>query len=195
MLAFGRTTGCIVGCTTQASGESVSSSGYHQIISPKNETDELHLIHNLAIFNQRFLHPPLKKLIFQDLKTVVLPGEWLVLLNPRDANRHFIIHNDHHRFLQSFKVHYEWKGLLLNMSVAPWLFTRITLPASSFLHSRNIYFYPYLGNYLTKSHYWLKLKKQVNFIPELLSVLGWIINTEKSQNQHRICSLSGISFV
>ena len=120
MLAFGRTTGCIVGCTTQASGEGVSSNGYHQIISPKNETDELHLIHNLAIFNQRFLHPPfaLKKLIFQDLKSVVQPGEWLVSLNPRDTNRHFTIHNNHHRFLQSFKVHYEWKGLLLNMSMA-----------------------------------------------------------------------------
>ncbi|XP_041369757.1 LOW QUALITY PROTEIN: sacsin-like [Gigantopelta aegis] len=68
--------------------------------------------------------------------------------------------------------HYEWTVLPFGISVAPWLFMRITAPVSQFLHHRGIYFYPYLDDCLMKSRSKTQLSIHVYFILQFLQSLG-----------------------
>jgi hypothetical protein len=151
---------------------------------PKKDSSDLRMIHNLAIFNDRYLQPPpaFKMMTVRDMLTVVQPGDWLASLDLKDAYLHVPIHADFHRFLRFMLhgIHYEWMVLPFGISVAPWLFTRITSPMSLFLHRKGISFFPYLDDCLMTCQTLTSLPVQVEYVLEFLHTLGWIVNFDKS---------------
>ncbi|XP_041374747.1 uncharacterized protein LOC121387640 [Gigantopelta aegis] len=152
---------------------------------PKKDSPELRMIHNLAVFNDHYLSPPptFKMLTLRDIIAVIRPGDWLASLDLKDAYLHVPMHADFHHYLRFVLQgrHYEWTVLPFGISIAPWLFTRITTPMSRFLHRRGISFYPYLDDCLMRCHSKTGLTAHVAFIMDFLKQLGWIINIEKSR--------------
>ncbi|XP_046580425.1 probable C-mannosyltransferase DPY19L1 [Haliotis rubra] len=77
--------------------------------------------------------------------------------------------------------HYQWNVLPFGISTAPWLFTRVTKPISSFLHSRGVTFESYIDDCIQAQQDPNVLQIHREFTIRLLKQLGWLLNYEKSE--------------
>ncbi len=152
---------------------------------PKKGSTELRMIHNLKSFNKDFLAQPptFKMLSLTQLKLMIRAGDFLASLDLKDAYLHVPIHPDCHKYLRFVFQgrHYEWLVLPFGISVAPWLFTRITTPMVGFLHRRRIRFGSYLDDMLTANASARRLTQELDFAIKLFTQLGWILNLNKSE--------------
>ena len=130
----------------------------------KKDSGKMRMIHNLALFNERYLSAPphFRMTTLDHLRSEIMPQDWLVSLDIQDAYLHVPIRRAHRKYLRFFfeGSHYQWAVLPFGISTAPWLFTRITASITRFLHLRKIRFDPYRDCQL--------LAKQKNFTIKLL---------------------------
>ena len=108
------------------------------------------MIHNLKIFNERYLERPpyFKMLSLKELKDMVKPGDWMASIDLKGAYLHVPFIPNHRKYLRfaSRGNHYQWKVLPFEVSIAPWLFTRLTAPTVGLLHQRGIRFHVYMDD-------------------------------------------------
>ena len=154
---------------------------YSQIfLVPKKGSSEFRMIHNL----KEYLAPPPKfrMLTVKQLTMLVRQGDYLASLDLKDAYLHVPIHHSCHKYLRFVFQgrHYEWTALPFGISVAPWLFTRITRPIVGFLHNRGIRFESYIDDCLLLHQNRATLTSHLDFSCLFLRRLGWKLNLEKS---------------
>ena len=117
---------------------------------PKKDSTELRMIHNLKSFNKNYLaKPPYFRMIsLPSVSQMLRPGDFLASLDLKDAYLHVPIHPEYHKYLRFvfLGVHYEWVALPFGISVAPWLFSRITTPIVGYLHRIGIRLEAYLDD-------------------------------------------------
>ncbi|XP_067654175.1 uncharacterized protein [Haliotis asinina] len=138
----------------------------------------------MAVFNRQYLAEPphFWMTSLEQIRDKLSPGAWLASLNLQDAYLHVPIHPHHRKYLRFVfnGIHYQWRVLPFGISTALWLFTRITLPVTRFLHLRGVDFDPYIDDCLLNHGSPLLLRKQLDFSTRLLHQLGWMVNTNKS---------------
>ena len=165
---------------------------------PKKNSEKFRMIHNMALFNSRYLEEPahFKMVSLGDLRSKINPCDWLVSLDLQDAYLHVPIFPGHRRYLRILfrGVHYQWRVLPFGISSAPWLFTRITHPIVQFLHRRGIEFDPYIDDCLMNAAQRMLLVRQRDFALRLLYQLGWIVNLDKSHLEptHSLVFIGGM---
>jgi len=143
------------------------------------------MIHNLKCFNLQYLEEPphFKMLSLKELKDTVRAGDWMASIDLKDAYLHVAIARKHRKYLR-FTLngeHYQWRVLPFGVSIAPWLFTRLTAPIAGLLHRRGIRFHIYIDDCLILGQDRQQLRHQISSTLTLLANLGWLVNTEKSE--------------
>ena len=151
---------------------------------PKKDTDELRMIIDLKILNKNYLQRPprFRMESIPTLKLALRPGDWMVSLDLRDAYLHVPIHPASRKFLR-FAVNgrlFEFQVLPFGISVAPWLFTRLTSPVLSYLHARTIRFHGYLDDFLLPSQDRQIVETHRDHAIFILEHLGFIVHPVKS---------------
>ena len=152
---------------------------------PKKDSPELRMIHNLKSFNKNFLEkPPTFRMVsLSALIHLLRQGDFLASIDLKDAYLHVPIHPDYHKYLRFVfqERHYQWEVLPFGISVAPWLFTRITTPIVGYLHSVGVRLEAYLDDLILANQLEPALSRQLRFTTDLFQRLGWILNLTKSE--------------
>ena len=163
-----------------------SSPGFYSpvFLRPKKDSGKMRMIFNMSFFNHQYMErPPRFRLIsLPVLRDKISVSDWLVSIDLEDAYLHVPVFRPHWKYLRFIfeGVHYQWRALPFGICTAPWLFTRITSPITSFLHQRGIEFDPYIDDCLMSDPSLPRLRRQRDFALHFLEYLGWKINVKKS---------------
>jgi len=113
---------------------------------------------------------------------VVEPGDWLFTVDLCDAYYHLSMHDTAKPFLcfEWQSKYYTCNALPFGLSLAPFLFTKLTRPVTSFCRAIGISVVAYLDDFL-----WAdkldRIEELKEFILWLMGQLGFTVSTKKSQ--------------
>jgi len=107
---------------------------------------------------------------------------WMAKLDLKDAYLTVKVSDAHKKYLQ-----FQWKGktyqfrsLPFGLASAPFAFTKITKPVVAYLRVRGITVIIYIDDMLILAATKAKAEESVRFAAELMTRLGFVINTERS---------------
>ena len=138
---------------------------------------------DLSILNLFVPKEHFKMETFSSVKAAIRQGDWTVSLDLSDAYFHIPIHpasRKYLRFSDGLQT-YQFKGLPLGLSSAPRIFTRLMLIVGAFLRTRGIRLIQYLDDWLILNQNRSDLIRDLEFVANLISNLGLLINVEKSE--------------
>ncbi|XP_044140287.1 uncharacterized protein LOC122930766 [Bufo gargarizans] len=116
------------------------------------------------------------------LRDLLLPGDWFVKLDLKDAYLTVPIaapSRDLLRFLWNGEI-WRFTCLPFGLSSAPWCFTKLMRPVVAWLRSRGVRLIIYLDDMLLMHQSAPTLLVHLRWTTDLLSRLGFLINHEKS---------------
>lgn len=137
---------------------------------------------NLKEFNGWLIYLHFKMEGIHLLRDVLLPGDWLVRLDLKNAYLVVPIHPPHRWFLQFLwrgQV-FEFTALPFGLASAPWCFTKILHPVVEVLRSQGFRLIVYLDDILLMAQCPLQLAPQLQSAVSLLESLGFVVNGQKS---------------
>ncbi|XP_071091289.1 uncharacterized protein [Haliotis cracherodii] len=110
-------------------------------------------------------------------------GDWLISLDLQDAYLHVLIHPSSWKYLRLAinGQRYEFQVLPFGISIAPWLFTRITAPVIRFAHLKLVRIHGYLGDFLAADQEEAQLHQDIPFLVQLMTHRGFRVNPSKSE--------------
>ena len=140
-----------------------------------------------AVVNLRPLNQYLKTLHFKmdTMKTVlnlVKKGDWAFSVDLKDAYFHILIHPSHRKYLR-FCIKgkaYQYRVLAFGPKTSPRVFTKVVAVVAAHLRMQSIRLAVYLDDWLALNAIRQMLLRDRKRILELLSQLGFLINSEKS---------------
>ena len=129
------------------------------------------------------LVPTFKMETAEIIRNSVTKGEWLVLIDLKDAYFHVPIHPDSQHLLRFHvdKRTYQFKALPFGLATAPLEFTWIVQEAKLVLQSRGIRVHQYLDNWLIRANLRHQCQLQTKELIHMIQELGFVINFEKSE--------------
>ena len=137
---------------------------------------------NLKNLNS-FVKPPHFKMEgIHTLKSLVLEGDWLVKVDPKDAYFSVLISQKHRKFLcfQFDDKSYQFNCLPFDLASAPWVFTKTLKTVAVFCRELGIRMVVYIGNILLMAETKEKARDQASGLVYLLQYLGFTVNMEKT---------------
>ena len=130
-----------------------------------------------------FLHvEKLKMETPESIRTSLIPGEWVSLINLSDAYPHIPIHphsRKYLRFCHRSQV-FQFTSLPFGLATAPQVFTMIVKEVKLMALSRGLRLHQYL-DWLIRSQSQEEAQLNTQAVVDLTKSLGWIINQEKSE--------------
>lgn len=136
----------------------------------------------------------------EDYRTVlklIQEGSYMCTINLKQAYYSIPIHKEFRKYL-SFKFDdqiYHYCALPFGLSLAPYIFTKVTKPILSYLRSKNVTCVLYLDDFVIINTDYSKAQCDTNLVLNILELLGFIVNIEKSKiNPMRQCIYLGFMF-
>ena len=138
---------------------------------------------NLKGLNRFIPHIHFKMEGIQSLRDIVLPGDFMIKLDLKDAYFSIPIHPSHWKFLSFRWMHkiFQFTCLPFGLSSAPRIFTKVMKPAITYLRSLGIRMVVYLDDMLILAQTKEELLKWRSMVLDLLENLGFLINYNKSE--------------
>ena len=136
---------------------------------------------DLSRFNT-FLHiEKFKMETPESIRTSLIPGEWVSLIDISNAYLHIPIHPNSRKYLRFCHRSqvFQFTSLPFGLATAPQVFTMIVKEVKLMALSKGLRLHQYLNDLLIRSH--SQEEAQVNTVVDLTQSLGWIINQEKSE--------------
>ncbi|XP_056388255.1 uncharacterized protein LOC130283090 [Hyla sarda] len=137
---------------------------------------------NLRDLNQHVMYRHFKMEGIHSLRDLLLPGDWLVKVDLKDAYLTVPIHPESQQFLR-----FLWRGRLwqftclpFGLSSAPWCFTKLMKPVVAALRSRGVRLIIYLDDLLIMARSKSQASLHMSWTISLLHTLGFVVNREKS---------------
>jgi len=127
------------------------------------------------------IHPTFKMEGIQSLRELILPGDFMIKLDLKDAYFSIPIHTTQQRFL-SFMWEgqsYQFTCLPFGLSSAPRTFTKVMKPLVVYLRSLGIRLVIYMDDILILAQPKEELCKWRSVVLDLLENLGFLINYKK----------------
>ena len=123
------------------------------------------------------------------LKSLVQQGDWMVSIDLKDAYLSedaylsVVVAEEHRRYLRFQWEHqlYEFLCLPFGLSSAPHTFTKLLKPVMSLIRQQGIRSIVFLDDMLLMARSREGLLRKVQEIVQLLQLLGFVVNLEKSQ--------------
>ena len=154
-----------------------------QMFIIKKQSGGFRPIINLKSLNQFVVYRHFKMENLASLRHLIMKGDWMVKLDLKDAYLTVPVHKDFHDFLQ-----FVWEGevfqftcLCFGLASAPWAFTKLLRPVVAFLRSLGFRVIIYLADIILLNQCKIVIVEQLDFIKRLLQILGFVINSEKSE--------------
>ena len=128
----------------------------------------------------------LKKVHFRmetvgSIRAAIRPGDWATSIDLRDAYFHVLIHRRYRkwlRFVWKGKI-FQFRALPFGLSLAPWVFTRITREICVVAHSRGIRLLVYLDDWLILATSQMLSNNHSVEVVSIAQGLGFMLNREK----------------
>ena len=176
----------------------------HQLLD-KNAVELIHNQTSLGFFNRLFLVPKpnnkwrpildLSKLnLFlkvekfkmetpETIRTSLQQGEWVTLIDFKDAHFHIPIQEQSRKYLR-FHVQgrtYQFKALPFGLSTAPLEFTVIVKEVKLMAIHKGIRIHQYLDEWLVRATSHQDCLQHTRTLVKICQDLGWMVNVEKSE--------------
>ena len=149
---------------------------------PKKD-GSLRLVVNLRPLNNFIMKRRFKMEGVVLLKSLVQQGDWMISINLKDAYLSVVVAEEHRRYLrfQWERQLYEFLCLPFGLSGAPRTFTKLLKPVMSLIRQQGVRSIVFLDDMLLMAGSRERLLRQVQEIVQLLQLLGFVVNFEKSQ--------------
>lgn len=139
------------------------------------------------ILDLKSLNPLVKRCHFkmesiQSVLGAMEYGEFLTVIDVKEAYLHIPIHPAHHKFLRFYVAgqHWQFVALPFGLSSAPRTFTKVMAAALEELRLQGIMVIPYLDDLLVKGPSPEIAERHTTLVLETLTSFGWLINYNKS---------------
>ena len=153
----------------------------HLFMVPK-ANGKMRPIIDLKLLN-RFIHIPRFQMeTVASIWNSLIPGNFAFSVDLTDAYFHVPIHPKSRKFLRFYRkgTVYQFKALPFGMSTCPWIFTQVVSELKAMVHKQGVLMHLYLDDWLIQvSNLQLGIK-QSNYLLELCSRMGFLVNMEKS---------------
>lgn len=172
-----------------------------QFLSPffiiKKASGGWRFILNLKSLNNYIFAPHFK---LEDWRTVVhllSPGDFMASIDLQDAYLLVPIAREDRKYLR-FRFQgqlFQFRALPFGLASAPYIFTKILKPVVFSLREKGFFSVVYLDDFLLIAPSYRECSKNVSTTVDLLSSLGFIVNTQKSKlTPSRSCRFLGFVF-
>ena len=133
----------------------------------------------------------------ESIRTSLVPGEWVSLIDLSDAYLHIPIHPNlrkYLRFCHRSQV-FQFTSLPFGLATAPQVFTIIVKEVKLMALSRGLRLHQYLDDWLIRSQSQEEAQVNTQAVVDLTQSLGWIINQEKLElTPTQVFSLVGYEY-
>ena len=160
-----------------------SQDGYiSQIFLVAKSNESWHTVINLKSLNWWIVPHHFKMESIRTVKGLLMPGDWLVKQDFKDAYLSILIHVSHQKFLRFRWKSTEWQfqALPFVLSSAPYIFTKFMMPVVATMRQLGIRLILYLDDMLIMDQDKDRVERQLATTVEFLISLGFIINLKKS---------------
>ena len=153
----------------------------HTFTIPK-KTGEQRLIINLKGLNHYIPHVHFKMENIQQLQDILLPNDWMVKIDLKEAYYSVPIHPHSQDLLRIWwnGSPYKFTCLPFGLSSAPRTFTKLLKPVVAFLRQRGVRLVIYIDDILIMADTKEKAAAHLILTLDVLEYLGFLINYDKS---------------
>ena len=116
----------------------------------------------------------------ESIRTSLIPGEWVSLIDLLDAYLHIPIHPNSRKYLRFCHRCFQFTSLPFGLATAPQIFTMIVEEVKLMALSRGLRLHQYLDDWLIRSQSQEEAQVNTQAVVDLAQSLGWIISQEKS---------------
>ena len=119
----------------------------------------------------------------ESIRTSLIPGEWVSLIDLSDTYLHIPIHPNSRKYLRfchRLQV-FQFTSLPFGLATAPHFFTMFVKEVKLMALSRGLRLHQYLDDWLIRSQSQEEAQVNTQAVVDLTQSLGWIINQEKSE--------------
>ena len=194
----------VISCYANPHRNSYLLEALHQLID-KNAVEPVHNQTSLGFYNRLFLVPKpnnrwrpildlsnlnqfLKVEKFkmetpETIRTSLLQGEWVTLVDFKDAYFHIPIQEQSRKYLR-FHVHdrtYQFKALPFGLSTTPMEFTVVAKEVKLMAIHKGIRIHQYLNDWLVRARSLQTCLRHTQMLVKICQDLGWLVNLEKSE--------------
>ena len=137
---------------------------------------------NLKSLNQFLVKQRFKMEGIASVKNILQRGDWMISIDLLDAYLSVVMAEEHRKFLrfQWGSSLYEFQCLPFGLSSAPRIFTKLLKPVMAMIRQRGIRAVIFLDDMLVMAQSKESLRQQTAEIVQLLELLGFVVNLEKS---------------
>ena len=118
-----------------------------------------------------------------NIRTSLIPGEWVSSIDLSDAYLHIPIHPNSRKYLRfCYKSQvFQFASLPFGLATAPQVFTMIVKEVKLMALSRGLGVHQYLDDWLIRTQSQEEAQVNTQAVVDLTQSLGWLINQEKSE--------------
>ena len=137
---------------------------------------------DLSVLNTHIQCPSFKMETNGSLLKALQKGQWLIILDLKDAYFHIPIHPSYRQYLRFCHegVVWQFQALPFGLNTAPRVFTEVTAPVVAYAHLNGVSLHVYLDDWLLNPISEELAKQQTQWLLDLCARLGWVVNVEKS---------------
>ena len=137
---------------------------------------------DLSALNKFLITKPFRMETPSSIRDSIRQGDWATTLDLRDAYFHVLIHPKDRKYLRFFWKNriFQFKVLPFGLSLAPWVFTRITRELAITLRSKGIRIRMYLDDWMTLAASESLCGYHTQQVVSTASELGFTPHKEKS---------------
>ena len=133
----------------------------------------------------------------ESIRTSLIPGEWVALIDLSDAYLHIPIHphsRKYLRFCHRSQV-FQFTSLPFRLATVPQVFTMIVKEVKLMALSKGLRLHQYLDDWLIRSQSREEALVNTQAVVDLTQSLGWIVNQQKSElNPTQVFSFVGYEY-
>ena len=121
----------------------------------------------------------------ESIRTSLIPGEWVSLIDLSDTYLHIPIHPNSRKYLRFCHRSqvFQFTSLPFGLATAPQVFTIIVKEVKLMALSRGLRLHQYLDDWLIRSQSQEEAQVNTQAVVDLTQSLGWIINQQKIQTK------------
>ena len=164
----------------------LNSPGFYSclFVRPKSNDspDKWRCIFDISQLNKYLIAPRFRMESTKSIRNLLKLNNFCVKLDLSDAFLHVPLHPSFRKYMRFFHrgKAYQFRTICFGANFSPYIFSYLINITMKFFHSYNIDIAAYLDDMLSQHPVSVTLKKQILYVVQVLSYLGWTVNFKKS---------------
>ena len=175
-----------------------NSPGYYsRLFTVPKKTGDWRPVLDLSQLNTYLRRISFKMESIKNIRLDIQPGDWATSIDLKDAYFHILVHPKRRPFLRFVwkDQTFQFKALPFGLSLAPYIFTKITTELAAILRAQGIRFRVYLDDWLNLASTESQCRSDLQQILTISEQLGFRVNLSKSDlNPSQTFEYLGVRF-